>query len=196
MLERLGASLTYVIPAVTTIIAVWLGYRAALAQGRKEKQLEFVERQISEFYSPLVGCVNRVRAKANLSAEISRAADTAWRQIADRAPRDWVDHEERFQPFKSLIDYGNRELREQVIPTYDKMEQIFSDNYWLAEPETRQWYPELIKFLDIWHRFLDRSIPVEVIEEVKHGEDRLLPFYDHLPKELDRLRNKLIEGKA
>jgi len=71
------------------------------------------------------------------------------------------------------------------------MAAIFRDNYYLAEKRTRKFFRPLIEFVDIWDRWLDKSIPHEVVEELGHGEKPLHPFYEDLEKTHDELRNKL-----
>ena len=71
---------------------------------------------------------------------------------------------------------------------------IFTENYWLANSTTKQWYSELSRFVDLWHRWLDDSIPVEIIKEMDHTEERLKPFYEDLGNQLETLQ-KEFSGK-
>jgi len=74
------------------------------------------------------------------------------------------------------------------------MLSIFRDNLWLAEPETRLHFDELLKFVDIWERWLSRSIPIEVVRSLGHTEARLKTFYEHLEDKHDELRDHLSKG--
>ncbi len=78
-----------------------------------------------------------------------------------------------------------------MIPAYQQMAKLFRDNYWLAHPETRGHYQELIEFVELWERWLAKSIPAEVIQRLEHTEDRLKPFYEHLEKKHDLLRSSI-----
>ena len=71
------------------------------------------------------------------------------------------------------------------------MLKIFTDNYWLAEPETRKWYSELAEFIEIWERSLSNSMPNEVVEKIGHDEKKLNGFYEDLEKHIDIIRMKL-----
>ncbi len=75
------------------------------------------------------------------------------------------------------------------------MVSIFTENLWLANPTTLIWYSELSRFVDLWHRWLDESIPVEVIEEMNHTEERLYPFYKELEDQIVILKLELT-GKS
>ena len=181
-------------PYFLTLFSAYIGYRFGVDQYRKQKKLEFVERQIREFYSPMLGCLNQIRAKSELRYEISKVSDLAWKKIVAQHPQPFEDHEKYFEPFKKSILYDNDQLRNELIPLYDKMAMIFSENYWLAEPETRKWYSELSMFVDLWHRWLDETIPSEVIRDMNHTEERLKPPYENLNTSLEKLQ-KILVGK-
>lgn len=180
-----------VLPSLFTLLAGFFGYRYGLKQLKNQKKLEFIERQLREFYSPVLGCLKRIKAKSELRFEISKASDPAWQKICDEHPKPFLDSEKYFEPFKKQILYDNKQLREELIPLYDKMLSIFTENYYLAESETKKWYSELTRFVEIWHRWLDESIPAEVIKELDHKEERLKPFYDELESQIIKLQKEL-----
>jgi hypothetical protein len=101
------------------------------------------------------------------------------------------DYEERFAPFKKIIEYDNRQFKEELFPLYRKMLDAFTDNYWLADTDTRAYYQEFLEFVEIWERFLADSLPHEVLEKLEHAEQAILLFYDHLEARLDQLRREL-----
>jgi hypothetical protein len=181
-----------VLPSLLTLAGGYLGYQYGIGQFRKQKKFEFVERQIREFYSPMIGCLKQIEAKSKLRYEISKASDPAWRKICAQHPHPFEDHEKYFEPFKKSILYNNNQLRNELIPLYDKMVTIFSENYWLADAETRKWYSELCGFVELWHRWLDESIPAEVIQEMNHTEERLKPLYQNLDICLENLKKTLV----
>ena len=98
------------IAVLGTLAGGFIGHKYAKVQTRTSKSIEFTERRIQEFYSPMVGCLQRVRALADLRSEISAGASTAWKKICDAHPRPFVDHEEYFAPFKASIDFDNQQL--------------------------------------------------------------------------------------
>ena len=176
-----------VIPSIITLLAVYFTYRFANRQAHYRKLLEFKEKQITSFYSPMIGCLKSIRAHSELRSDLSKGAGTAWDNICKNAPHPFLEHEERFAPFKKLIEYDNINFREEILPTYDKMLKIFTENYWLAEESTKAYYSELCRYVEIWHRWLDGSLPSEVLQEIEHGEVRLKPFYKDLDDQLSNL---------
>jgi len=107
-----------------------------------------------------------------------------------------IDSEERFKPFDALINYDNEQLYQQILPLYGNMVLVFTENYWLAEDSTKNYYPALCRFVEIWHRFKKRTIPREVLREIKREESALYPFYEDLQQQLRRLTDLVANEKA
>jgi hypothetical protein len=87
------------------------------------------------------------------------------------------------------LDYNNRQLTEEIIPLYRL--DIFTDRMWLAEASTMRHYPALVEFVEVWNRFLDKSLPREVIDQIEHKEENLKPFYDDLQTHFTKLSQRL-----
>ena len=183
-----------VLTSLVILLAAYLGYRFTIKQNKRQRQLEFIERKITTFYSPMIGYRNQIKAKSELRLDLSNAAGIAWGKICDEQPRPFLDHEKYFEPFKKLIEYNNKQFAEELLPMYDKMLLVFMENYWLANTSTQGWYGEFCRFVDLWHRFLNDSVPGRALNELKHGEELLLPFYDDLEKQLEELKQKIADG--
>lgn len=176
---------------ICTLLGGYIGVRYGLKQVRTQKKLDFIERQLREFYSPLLGYQKEIRAKSELRLEISKAANEAWKEVCEKAPKPFLNHEKEFEAYKKIVEYNNEQLRNELLPLYRKMLSTFRDNYWLAEPETCKWYSELCDFVELWERWISSSIAAEVIKKVDRSEESLKPFYQELENRLDILRNKL-----
>ena len=74
------------------------------------------------------------------------------------------------------------------------MVELFREYYWLAEPETRAFYGDLLEHVEVWNRWIDKALPVEVLKRLEHGEDRLTPFYEHIEHTHNAIRQKLKDG--
>jgi hypothetical protein len=113
--------------------------------------------------------------KTKVRLKIGCAADAKWRAMMEHA--DEVDlenvakiNEERFPVFERIIDYDNRQLAEDIIPAYRKMAGLFKDKMHLAEFSTIRHFAAFVEFVEIWNRWLDKSIPREVLGELNHSE--------------------------
>ena len=77
------------------------------------------------------------------------------------------------------------------MPPYRSMIDIFCDKMWLAEPETRDYFGQLVEFVDVWDKILDNKLPRSVAPAISHTEANLAPFYTHLQEVHDRLRREI-----
>lgn len=140
--------------------------------------------------------------RGELRVKIQDAASSAWQELVRVADQNGGPAEKknlsdnRLPEFKRIIDYDNRMFTEELIPAYKAMVKIFRENMWLAEPSTREYFQKLLEFVDIWDRSLDKSMPVEVLEKLKHTEKTLHPFYEHLEQTHSSLRKKLETGEV
>jgi hypothetical protein len=188
------------LPAVITLVGVlgggYLAHRYARQQARSAKALDFLERRVREFYSPMLGCIRRVKALGELRVEMSQAASAAWREVCERAPKPFLGHETAFKPFEAIIDYENDQLSKDILPAYDRMVTVFTDNYWLADDDTRQHYVDLCRYVEIWHRFKAAAIPRDVLVKVEHSEERLQPLYKTVERKLAEYTQVLADKKS
>lgn len=176
---------------ICTLLAGYIGVRYGLKQIRIQRKLDFIERQLREFYSPLLSYHREIRAKGELRVRIGQAAEQCWRELCEKQPEPFLEHDKYFEPYKKIIEYDNKQLKSELLPLYNRMLSTFSDKYWLAEPETQKWYSALLDFVELWNRWITKNIPPEVIEKLSHSEERLNPFYEELEKRFYILREKL-----
>jgi hypothetical protein len=59
---------------------------------------------------------------------------------------------------------------------YRQLAQLFRESLWLAESETPAHYQKLIEFIDIWDRWIAKSIPAEVLKSLGYSEKVASPF--------------------
>ena len=180
-----------IIPSIVTLFAVYLAYRFAIRQSRTKRNTDLIEKQLQEFYSPIWGCIKRICAQGELRCEISAACNTAWKKVCDRSPKPFFNHDEEFKPYQRQIEYDNEKHRGEVMHLYDKALEIFTSKYWLSESSTREYYDEFYKFVEVWHRYLDRSIPMDVLEELDRSEEHLKPFYTDIEQKMNELTSRL-----
>lgn len=106
-----------------------------------------------------------------------------------------TNHDEVGAPYDKIIEYDNNQLREELMPLYRKMLDLFTEKYWLADEDTRAFYDDFLEFVEIWERFLVGALPGEVIKKLGHGEEDLVPFYEHVERKLSALQEE-IAGKS
>jgi hypothetical protein len=175
-------------------IGAWLTAWLAARRDRTQRRLAFIEKQLSEFYSPMVGLRAEIRIFSELRLKLQNDAEAAWRDLTESVqpgPDSQALTAARFPQFKALIEHDNTQFNERQMPAYRKMVDLFRDKLWLAEDDTRQYYPVLVEFVDVWERWLSGSLPHELIERTGHTESKLHPFYERLEAQHARLRGVL-----
>lgn len=157
-----------------------------------QRRNAFIEKQLSEFYSPIAGYRKRIRTKSELRETISRVANEAWQEICAHDSAAGIKNtQDPFEPYKRILEYDNRQFSEELMPLYEKMLDVFTEKYWLADPGTRAHYQGFLEYVEIWKRFLAQSIPGEVITKLGHAEKNNYPFYDHLERKISDLQTEV-----
>jgi len=176
---------------LSAAVGAWLVYYFGL---RVQRQHAFAERQLAEFYGPMVAIHKQIRAKSNLRVAISEAAGKAWReQVSARGipGTESVTAEDSFAPFREIIEYNNRQLADELLPAYRQMLSLFTERYHLADPDTREFYEQFLQYVEIWNRVMAESLPESVLEKLDHHEANLKVFYDHLELRLQQIQDVL-----
>jgi hypothetical protein len=198
-LVRWSASLA--VPALAGLGGVMIGAWLTSRRERRQRHIAFLEKQLSLFYSPMLGLRNEIQAYGRLREKVQNEAQAAWTQLCadtealpvherQRTTRD------RGPEFTRLIEFDNERLHKELLPAYRKMVTLFRENYWLSEPTTRDYYAGVLEFVDLWERWVEKALPAEVLKRLEHTEENLQPFYEHLAKEHDEIRSKLKSGTS
>lgn len=176
---------------VGAAVVYYFGIRQLMAQRR----INFLERQLSEFYAPLAGMRQQIQAKGELRLKVSAAANAAWLEICQSYGDSIMhDREERFAPFNKIILYENKQLESELVPVYRQMLALFTERYHLAGPDTRSFYQEFFAFVEIWNRWLADSLPGEVVQKLDHDAEKVKPFYEHLEIKMQLLQDEIAHG--
>lgn len=198
-LSLLQWGISIAVPAVSGLCGVAVGAFLTAWREKTNRRHEFLVKQLTDFYSPLLAIRKELKATADIRLKISGAADSAWRKLCDGYEGNPEGlrkvTQERSDAFTRIIEYNNEFLEKVDIPSYHRMIDVFRKNIWLAEPSTVGYFPSLLEFVNIWDRFLSGTLPGEVIQELKHSEESLSPLYAELQEKHDELREKLVKGK-
>jgi hypothetical protein len=130
------------VPAIAGLAGVLMGSWLTRRQQKEQRKLDFVEKQLRCFYSPLVGIRNEIYMLSELRLTISQSSDRHWRKLCEEAREaggpDYVKKvmDRRRDEFMKSIEYDNNQLTEGLLPAYRRMVTIFRDNYYLAEERT------------------------------------------------------------
>ena len=182
-----------IVPAASAIVGVLVGAGLTGWREQRARRHAFLQQQLDEFYSPMLGIRQEILAKSQLRLEISQVADVTWRELCvGKNPEELGRLSQETGPaFEKMIKYDNRQLTEELLPAYRKLLELFREKMWFANQSTRRHYDELVKFVGIWDRWLDRSLPREVLVKLGHTEERLKPLYEDLERNVALLRTQV-----
>jgi hypothetical protein len=105
--------------SLSALVGAAVVYVFGIRQLSIARRNAFIEKQLSEFYSPLAGYRKQIRTKSELRLKISNAANEAWQELLP-------DTHEQFEPYKKIIEYDNNQFREELMPLYEKMLDLFT----------------------------------------------------------------------
>lgn len=182
------------ITAASGLLGVFAGGWMTARSQKAEKKRERIQRKLREFYSPLLGMHREIRAKSMLRPKVHAAANVAWQKLfinaADEMEKERIDTENK-ERFDKVLKYSKEQLEKDLVPTYNKMLTLYTNNLWLAEDSTMGYIEALTEFVELWNRFFRDSLPREVLDEIEHSEAALQPFYLDLEANFDRLTEEL-----
>lgn len=187
------------IPAVSGLAGVAIGAWLTSRREQKQRKLAFLEKQLSTFYSPMLGLRNEIKAHEAFRLRVQNEASAAWTQLCAETENLDIEARQRISSrhgpeFTRIVEYDNAKLHEELLPAYRKMVELFRECYWLAEPETRTHYADLLEFVEVWNRWIDKALPPGVLKRLEHSEDNLAPFYEHIEQMQNAIRQKLKDG--
>jgi len=185
------------ISAASGLAGVLLGAWLTTRRERGQRRHAFLREQLNDFYAPFYAMRRELQSKGELRVKISGIANDTWVKLFEHVevPSIKKDYTDRFWPqYQKIIEYNDEQLAGEVIPRYDAMLKLFREKIGLANETTRGHYPALVEFVEIWHRFLAKSLPADVTVELQHDERKLYPLYADIEHEFVRLQNILKDG--
>jgi hypothetical protein len=175
------------------LIGSWLTTR----REREERRLQFIQRQLEEFYAPFCALRQEIRAKGEVRVRVSKASAAEWAALFEgvESPEQKQEIEARHKDqFESIVPYNNKQLADEHIPGYRRLLDLFRKKLWLVERSTRIHYPTLVEFVEVWNRRVAGSLPASVAERMGHGEENLDSLYEDAERHRDQLQRMLKDG--
>jgi len=181
-----------VVPAAAALIGVLIGGWITSHNQKKERRNRRIREQLEGFYGPLLAMRMKIRAMSEVREKLRNIARAAYNEELKAVGPDPVvkaNYEATHWPeYVKLIEYDERQLKEELVPIYRKMLELMTDKMWLAEQATLDHYAGFVEFVEIWNRALDKSMPSKVVWRIEHSEASLQPFYDNLASQAEQFR--------
>src|SRR5262249_5142042 len=138
---------------IGSCITHWMTIRREMAA----RAVQFRKQQLEQFYGPLLAMHKEIRARSELRVKLQEAIDT--QHMADMLHAGPGKTEEASDAaILANIRDEHETLRSVLMPRYHEMIDVFRDKMWLAEPETREYFKNLIEFVDVWAPRIKRPV--------------------------------------
>jgi hypothetical protein len=184
------------VSALSGLLGVLVGGWITNRNQRAERRHRRFEEQL-RFYAELMSIRMVIKAKSELRLRLTNLAHAAWQEeigaTSAQGPTPLRNelYAQRSQEYDKLSDYSDNQLRDELIPLYHKMLDYWTANMAQVEQSTQQHFATFVDFVEIWDRFLKKSLPAAVLRQINHEEKKLYPLYEDLEKQVTRLREEL-----
>lgn len=179
-----------VVPWIFTVIAGLYGFkknREARQASERAGRRAFLREQLEEFYAPALGKAEEIIAKSQARVAYSEAMGEVF---ATGVPED------ARSGLHNFIDHDNQQLREEILPLYKEIGDLFREKRAFIEPSTMEFQPALVTFLDAWDRYLTIKMNYEVAQILGQQQKPLRPLFDDLAANVTRIRTELQKSWA
>jgi hypothetical protein len=186
------------ISAAAGLGGVFLGGWLTNRREREKRRTDHIERQLSEFYGPLITLRKQLAARREHRGNIESAINKVWERLAPEMRKVGVDDQKISQlltdQLNALTEDDKKYLGEIFLPDFREMLRLFRDKMWLAEPSTVSHFGTIVEYVDAWELSLQGVIAGAVAIELQRPTDeKLRQFYAELEATHDRLRRELTD---
>jgi hypothetical protein len=176
------------------LLGVLVGSFATAIAHRKERRNALLKEKLRDFYGPMLGMKSVIGARNNVGIKVAEAARGFWLDAS--AMQTDADGKKEIEGAlisqqEVLDQYGEVQIKRNIVPDFRRMLDWFTDHLWLAEPSTMTYYPILFEYVETWNRVEANVLPFPITERLNHSEDRLEPFYEDLQMQFERLNSEL-----
>jgi hypothetical protein len=119
------------ISAASGLLGVVIGGWITSRNQRLERRQRFIRDQLTDFYAPMLGIRERLRASGAIRQKVRVAAGAVWPHLMAEAREGGIENlretREKLSPaFRRIIEDDNRQLEAEEIPLYRQMVDLFT----------------------------------------------------------------------
>lgn len=196
-LERLA------LPGLIAFLVYWLAVR----QLGKKRAIDFADKQLAEFYGPMVAARAEIFNHTKFDRYVRAASQHVHAKKLKREEHRKVDMEYVRQgqvdvaELERFFDTLNDRMYNVTIEAYINMRKLFAVKMAYADADTQAWYDYFYAFVEMWqvlrehdkNSFLPKGVGGTI--GAMFTEELLQPFYGHLKERAAHLQDE-IAGKA
>jgi hypothetical protein len=125
------------------------------ARNRNARHVAHRKQQLEQFYGPLLAAHKEIRARSELRLKLQTALDNAHMggMVSAGPGRTEEASDRHTAAIVANVQDENETFRDVLMPRYLEMVSTFRDKMWLAEPKTREYFNQLVEFVDVWEKY-------------------------------------------
>jgi hypothetical protein len=130
-------------------------YRFAVLQLKRKRAIDFAEKQLAEFYAPMLGARAEILSHTKFDQYLRNASFREHSERLERAGRlptseSLTEDQQYTESLKRFFGSINDRLLGERIDAYVAMRTLFAKKMAYADEDTRRWYEYFYSFVEMW----------------------------------------------
>jgi len=190
LMATIGGVLGGAVTGWYTLRSNWQSLQHATKREERERGLAFRQQQLSQFYGPVLACMEELEESWQLLHEANRNVERYSKTFSDRHPL-------LTEKQKALVEY-KQYLYAREVAVFSKIKEIFISNFGLAEPSTKENYRTVVRFIENRNiiNVTDRKLDITYTGEDASGlRDRIASLFQNLIDINEQIRSQIENGE-
>ncbi len=193
VLATIGGVLGGIVTGWFTLMANKQSLAHEAKREERERSLSFRQEQLSQFYGPVLACMEELEESWQLLFEADKSVERFLETHQDKHPADGSLKDKQ----KAVLEY-KQYLYAREVAVFNKIKEIFISHFGLAEPSTKENYRTVIRFIenrniiDVTERKLDITFTGEDASGLR---GRIASLFQNLIEINSQIRNQLENGE-
>lgn len=165
----------------------------ATKREERERGLAFRHQQLSQFYGPAQACMEELEESWQLLHEANKNVERFSQTQPDQDQSNPLLTEKQ----KAVIEY-KRYLYTKEVTVFNKIKEIFTSNFGLAEPSTKGNYRSVVRFIENRNiiEITQRKLDITFTGEASSGlREKIASLYRNLIDINTQIRSQLEAGE-
>jgi len=190
LMATIGGVLGGAVTGWYTLRSNWQSLQHETKREERERGLSFRQQQLSQFYGPVLACMEELEESWQLLHDANRNVERYSKTFSDRHPL-------LTEKQKALVEY-KQYLYAHEVAVFNKIKEIFISNFGLAEPSTKENYRTIVRFIENRNMITitDRKLGITYTGEDASGlRDRIASLFQNLIDINAQIRSQVENGE-
>src|SRR5271156_6771477 len=189
VLATIGGVLGGIVTGWFTLMANKQSLAHEAKREERERSLSFRQEQLSQFYGPVLACMEELEESWQLLFEADKNVETFLEAHKDKHPAD----ESLVDKKKAVLEY-KQYLYAREVAVFNKIKEIFIAHFGLSEPSTKVNYRTVVRFIENRNiiNVTERKLDITFTGEATSGlRDKIASLFQNLIDISGQIRSQL-----